>query len=96
MFVTVTRAEFKPERMAEVRDEIAVLAGKMTKVEGYRGTETLRDAEDEHVYLFLLRWENRAAWETYRQGLYREEVEPKFEPLANSFRSLGQYELVEA
>ena len=96
MFVTVTRAEFKPDRMNEVREEIAVLAGKMTKLEGYRGTETLRDVENEHLYLFLLRWENKAAWESYRQGLFQEEVVPKFEPLANTFQSLGHYELIEA
>ena len=96
MFVTVTRAEFKPERMAEVRDEIADLAGKMTRLEGYRGTETLRDAENPHVYLFLLRWENQQAWESYRQGLYQQEVVTKFEPLADSFRSLGHYELIES
>ena len=95
MFVTVTRAEFKPDRMDEVREEIAVLAGKMTRLEGYRGTETLRDVENEHVYLFLLRWEDQEAWEAYRQGLYQEEVVTKFEPLADSFRSLGHYELLQ-
>ena len=95
MFVTVTRAEFKPERMREVRDEIARLAGEMTRLEGYRGTETLRDAENENAYLFLLRWENKQAWQAYRDGLYRREVVPNFEPLADVFHAIGQYELVE-
>jgi quinol monooxygenase YgiN len=95
MFVTVTRAEFKPGRMREVRDEIARLAGEMTRLEGYRGTETLRDAENENAYLFLLRWENKQAWQAYRDGLYRREVVPNFEPLADVFHSIGQYELIE-
>jgi quinol monooxygenase YgiN len=96
MFVTVTRAEFKRERMDEVRDEIAKLAGQMTKLEGYRGTETLRDTQDQSIYLFLLRWENEQAWRTYREGFYQREVVTKLEPLARSFRSLGHFELVEA
>ncbi|HEX5506586.1 MAG TPA: antibiotic biosynthesis monooxygenase [Thermomicrobiales bacterium] len=95
MFVTVTHAEFKPERLAEVREEIAALAGAMTKLEGYRGTETLRDAARDNVYLFLLRWEDKAAWQAYREGLYQREVVPKLEPLATEFRAVGQYDLVE-
>lgn len=96
MFVTMTRAEFKPDRMAEMKAEVARLAGLMTQVEGYRGTETLRDVENEHAYLFLLRWEHRQAWEAYRNGLYQQEVVTKFEPLADTFQALGQYELIEA
>lgn len=96
MFVTVTRAEFKPERFGEVRDSIAALAGVMTKLDGYRGTETLRDVDDPFTYLFLLRWESEQAWKQYRETLYQEYVAPEFEPLTRSFRSLGHYELVEA
>jgi quinol monooxygenase YgiN len=96
MFVTVTRVEFKPERFSEARDEIATLAGAMTKLAGYRGTEALRDVDDPLAYLFLLRWENEQAWKDYRETLYRQEVVTRFEPLTRSFRSLGHYELVEA
>jgi quinol monooxygenase YgiN len=96
MFVTVTRVEFEPERFGAARDEIAALAGAMTKLPGYRGTETLRDVDDPLVYLFLLRWDNAQAWKAYRETLYQQEVLTKFEPLTRSFRSLGHYELVEA
>jgi heme-degrading monooxygenase HmoA len=96
MFVTVTRAEFIPERFEHAREEIARLAGAMTKLAGYRGTETLRDVDDPFVYLFLLRWENEQAWRDYRETLYKREVVTRFEPLTRSFRSLGHYELLES
>jgi len=96
MFVTVTRAEFRPERFEEVRDAIAALAGAMTRLDGYRGTETLRDVRDPSTYVFLLRWETEQAWRKYRETLYQDYVVPKFEPLTRLFRSLGHYELIEA
>lgn len=96
MFVTVTLAEIREGMVQEAEQAIAELASEFLRLPGFQGVEHLRSTDNENLRLFLLRWENRAAWEAYREGYYRQRVKPDFiEPYMGRFELIGTFQLVE-
>ncbi len=63
---------------------------------GFRGTTLLRDPEDAARYLTIDGWDDRAAYQRFRQGFGAEyaALDRQMEALTESERHLGSFESV--